>query len=170
MDTVWETLTAVSNYRTWNPVVNHAAIYGPVAAGTKLKIRSGKWDFDFVIDDVSSPSRLELRGKSTGIDLQITFRITGDPGISKLSIEACYGGLVPGLFRRKSRLALEESLEMFLNSLKRRAVSGGAYQVERNDDDNSKRVEEEYYPPATPFNLLYKSGSRKPPRRRSGLK
>ena len=165
---VWESLITFSNYRVWNPVVRHAVSYGPPESGTRLKIQIGRWDFEFVITESTPPTGLVLDGKSIGIAIKIICDIAGSEELSTVKMTIRYGGIIPGMFKRKTRREIEESLRIFLTALKRRMASDGSYQVKR-DDEKQEGDEESSRPPATPFNLLYKSGRSKSRKRRSGL-
>jgi hypothetical protein len=166
---VWDTLTSFSNYRTWNPAVSHAAIYGPLSPGTRVKILSGKWDFDFVIKDVSPLKRLEMEGRSIGVNLNINCELQGDSATSKVLITGSLGGLLPGIFKKKLRRNLEESLTIFLNAIKRRVLSDNTYRISR-DDSQKEEDEQRSVSMPSPFNLLYKTRSRKSRKVRYRLK
>lgn len=165
---VWDALIIFSNYRIWNPVVNHAAIYGALEVGTKIKIHVGNWDFDFVIKEVIPRRKLVLNGRSIGIRLDIGCTIRGDEKASEVEITIEYGGLIPGVFKRKSQQSIEDSLAIFLTALKNRVMKGENFQVTREDEKQEDDEEERVSTP-TVFNMLYKSRKRKP-RKRSRLK
>jgi len=164
---VWNTLTGISSYRSWNPVVSHAAIYGPVASGTGIKTLIGKWDFEFTIIKVHAPRVFELRGSSIGINLKISFIIDFQNGKSLVRAKAGIGGWIHSIFKKRVETGVEDSLEIFLNSLKNRASGGGSYEIKREESKNDETRSGNISMP-TPFNLIYKTRARK--FRRGGLR
>jgi hypothetical protein len=157
---IWDTLTDFSGYRSWNPIVKHAAIYGPVAAGSGIKALAGKWDFEFTITKAHPPGELEMQGSSVGINLRLCFNIDVLSGRSIVRISAYSGGWISRVFEKKVKVNLEDSLEIFLNSLKQKVLSGDSYEIKREDTDHDKSESDGISMP-TPFNLVYKTRSRK---------
>jgi hypothetical protein len=157
---IWNTLTEFSGYRSWNPIVKHAVIYGPVAAGTGIKALVGKWDFEFTITKAHAPGEFEMRGSSVGINLRLCFNIDARNGQSIVRISAYSGGWISRVFKKKVRVNLEDSLEIFLNSLKKKVLSGGSYEIKREDAKHDRPESDDISMP-TPFNLVYKTRSRK---------
>ena len=157
---IWNTLTDFSGYRGWNPIIKHAAIYGPIAVGTGIKALAGKWDFEFTITKVHPPGEFEMRGSSVGISLRLCFNIDGRNGRTIIRIDAYSGGWISRVFKKKVRVNLEDSLEIFLNSLKKKVLSGGSYEIKRGDAENDQPESDGISMP-TPFNLVYKTRSRK---------
>lgn len=164
---VWKTLTEISSYRSWNPVVSHAAIYGPVEPGTGIKILAGNWDFEFTITKVHAPREFKLLGSSIGINLKLLFSIDFQDGKSLVRANARVGGWINTLFKKRVGSEVEDALEIFLNSLKNRASGGGSYEIEREDSRNNKPDNDRISMP-TPFNLIYKTRAKK--FRRRGLR
>lgn len=157
---VWNTLTDISGYRSWNPVVSHAAIYGPVEPGTEIKALLGKWDFKFVIIKTKAVRELELQGGSVGLKVNLVFNISGGEDISKVHLSATMEGWISVLFTKKASNSAEETLEIFLNSLKRRVLSGGSYEVERKETVENQSESDGISMP-TPFNFIYKTRRKK---------
>jgi len=166
-DIVWKTLTGISSYRSWNPVVSHAAIYGPVASGTGIKTLVGKWDFEFTIIKVHAPREFELRGSSVGINLKLLFNIDFRDGKSLVRANVHVGGWINTLFKKRVEAGVEDSLEIFLNSLKNRASGGGSYEIKREENKKDETRSGNISMP-TPFNLIYKTRAKK--FRRGGLR
>jgi hypothetical protein len=167
---VWYTLVEVSNYRSWNPVVKHAAIYGPVSAGTRIKILAGKWDLDFDIVDVSVPERLELMGRTVGLNMELRFILSPEGNGSAVDIEVLINGWISKIFRKKIRKNIEEFFDIFLFALKRRVSSGNTYEIKRDDEKMKDEDHRKGISMPTPFNVVYRTRSKKTRRGRSGLK
>jgi hypothetical protein len=167
---IWDTLVQFSNYRSWNPVVNHAAIYGPVSEGTEIKILSGKWDLNFVIVNTFPPKRFEIDGSSIGLNMKILLDISSHEDGSMISIDTQWSGWLTKIFTKKFKEGIEDNIDMFLSALQRRVSRGESYSIERDDDSVEEEDERKGFSLPTPFNLIYKSRKRKSPKRRSFLK
>jgi len=166
---IWDTLIGFSNYRSWNPIVKHAAIYGPVSTGTKIKILSGKWDLDFVIVKASLPDELEIKGRTVGLNIELYFKISSEENASVVKVETLVNGWISKFFRKSIRRNIEESLDIFLSALKRRVLSGNAYEIKR-DNEKIKDDDRKGISMPTPFNVVYRTRSKKFRRGRSRLK
>lgn len=157
---IWNILTEFSSYRSWNPVVKHAAIYGPVVRGTGIRALAGKWDFEFTIVEARAPEILKLRGSSVGINLEFCFNIDSRDGKSAVRINAHTGGWISAVFKKRVRTGMEDNLDIFLNSLKKKVLSGTSYEIKR-EDNGQKQPESDNITMPTPFNLIYKTRTRK---------
>ncbi|UCC80744.1 MAG: SRPBCC family protein [Candidatus Zixiibacteriota bacterium] len=167
---IWNTLVEFSNYRSWNPVVSHAAIYGSVVTGTAIKIMSGKWDFRFSIVHASPPERLDVEGGAVGLNMKLRLNISPLENGSSVSIEALAGGWITKIFSKKIKRNIEESLELFLSALERRISGGNSYEITRHDEKATNEDDRRGFSMPTPFNLIYKTRQKKSPRRRSFLR
>ncbi|UCE67713.1 MAG: SRPBCC family protein [Candidatus Zixiibacteriota bacterium] len=167
---LWNTLIEFSNYRAWNPIVNHAAIYGPVSEGTDIKILSGKWDLRFYIVDASPPVRLVIDGGSVGLKLKLRLTISPEENGSLVSIETSVDGWMTRIFPKKIKRNIEESLELFLSALKRRVSSGDTYEIKRGDEKTDDEDDRRSFSMPTPFNLIYKTRKKRSPGRRPRLR
>lgn len=167
---IWNALVEFSNYRNWNPVVSHAAIYGPVTAGTDIRIMSGKWDFRFSIVRSSPPEKLDIEGRSFGLNLKLRLTISPRVNGSTVGIEALAGGWITKIFSKKIKRNIEESLEMFLFALERRITGGKSYEIMRDNEKKTDESDGRGFSMPTPFNLIYKTRKRKSPRRKSRLR
>ncbi len=167
---IWNALVEFSNYRSWNPVVSHAAIYGPVVAGTAIKIMSGKWDFGFSIVHASQPERLDIEGGSSGLNMKICLTISPRENGSEVNVEALAGGWMMKIFPKKIKRNIEESLELFLSALERRVSGRDSYEIMRDDEKTADEDDRSGFSMPTPFNLIYKSRKKRSPRYKSRLR
>jgi len=166
---IWNTLVEFSNYRSWNPVVKHAAIYGPVSAGTGIKVLSGRWDFNFVIKNASAPKELVVEGRAVGLKIRLCFYIKDENNVSMVTAVAYIKGWISRIFRKRIIGNIEESLDIFLMALRKRVLKGDSYEIHRDkaqEDDSKKGI----ISMPTPFNIIYKTRSKKFRKGRSGLK
>jgi carbon monoxide dehydrogenase subunit G len=166
---IWDALIAFSNYRNWNPIVKHAAIYGPQTAGTEIKMISGKWDLKFVITEISPPGRLQIRGGGLGLKLDLVIVISSNEDNSTIKIEAELGGWLRNLFPKRIQKGVEDSIDIFLTALSRRAASSDSYVISRPDEESEDEDDRRSFLMPTPFKLLYKSRKKKARRGRSRL-
>lgn len=168
IETVWDILTNVSQFSRWNPLIKHAAIYGPFVKGTRSKILVGKWDFDCNIEHVKPLKEIHVVGKSIGIRISFLFSLAPAPNGSLMKINMGIDGWIARIFKRKTENGINEFMGIFLSSLNMKALGGESYQIKKgdeisNDEDNSVRM-------PTPFNIIYKTRTRKFGKRGSSLK
>ena len=170
LEKIWDAFVTISNYRTWNPIISHASIYGPVAEGTEIKFLSGRWDFNFTIVDVHPPVMFRLKGGSVGLNMKMVFGIESYANGSRVKITCENSGWLFKLSPRLFMKNIESSLDLFLTALQRRVEGGSSYEITRDDDKSNGEDDEKYADPPTPFNMLYKTRGKKNRRRGPRLK
>ncbi len=167
---IWNILIGFFNYRGWNPIVKHAAVYGPISEGTEIKFLSGKWDLRFFIVNASPPDRLVIDGGSVGLKMKLSLTIFPEEDGSEVNIEAFVGGWMAIIFPKKIKRNIEESLDLFLSALKRKVLGGNTYRIIRGDEKTEDEDGRRSFSMPTPFNLIYKTRKKKSPGRRSRLR
>ncbi len=168
IETVWEVLINVSQFSSWNPLIKHAAIYGPLVKNTRLKVIAGKWDFVCYIEHVKPPKEIHIVGKSIGLGISFLFNLSAKPYGSLIKINMGIDGWMARIFKRKTENSINEFMGIFLSSLNMKALGGELFHVKKsdetfNDEDNSIRM-------PTPFNIIYKTRTRKFGKRGPSLK
>jgi hypothetical protein len=134
---IWGYLTNFSNWGRWARVIKHAATYGPVAPGTEFKCIAGKWDFNGKIGAVESNKSISFSGKSIGLTISIAWIILPAPTATEVSTHTKIDGWFTWLFKSKLRDGFDESIRIWLNSLKIAAEQGKMlHDVEKDDGDS----------------------------------
>ena len=168
IEAVWGILINVSQFSRWNPLIKHAAIYGPLVKGTRLKILAGKWDFDCYIEHVKPLKEIYMVGKSIGLGISFLFDLAPAPNGSLMKINMGIDGWIARIFKGKTENSINEFMGIFLSSLNNKVLGGESFHVKKDDDtsnneDNSVRM-------PTPFNIIYKTRTRKFGKRGPNLK
>jgi|WetSurMetagenome_2_1015567.scaffolds.fasta_scaffold32977_2 hypothetical protein len=138
---IWGYLANVSNWGRWARVIKHAAIYGPVAPGTEFKCIAGKWDFDGKIGAAEANKSISFTGRSIGLNISIAWIILPAANATEVSTHTKIDGWFAKLFASKIRDGFDESIRIWLNSLKIAAEQGKMLPVEEIDDDDSDTVD-----------------------------
>ncbi len=168
IETVWNILTNISDFSRWNPLIKHAAIYGPIAQDTRIKATVERWDFDLEIGTVRPSEEISLVGKTIGIRISLLCKVTAEQNKTAVEITASAGGWIAVIFKKKAEGGLQDFIDLFLSSLEKKALKGESYELKMTDD--SQKEEESGIRMPTPFNLIYRTRTRKFRKGGSGLK
>ncbi|MGH3117639.1 MAG: SRPBCC family protein, partial [Gaiellales bacterium] len=115
---VWDVLTAVERWPTWNPDVKTVSLEGSVAEGSVFRWKAGPGTITSTIQRVDRPRLIAWTGKTFGIDATHVWRLEQGHGKTLVRTEESYEGLVASILRRPLRKALETALTNGLRSLK----------------------------------------------------
>ena len=118
VETVWDVLTAVERWPTWNPDVKAASLEGGVAEGSVFRWKAGPGTITSTIQRVDRPRLIAWTGKTFGIDATHVWRLEQEHGKTLVRTEESYEGLVARILRRPLGKALETALTNGLRSLK----------------------------------------------------
>ncbi|MGH3034599.1 MAG: SRPBCC family protein, partial [Gaiellaceae bacterium] len=118
VETVWDVLTAVERWPTWNPDVKTVSLEGSVAEGSVFRWKAGPGTITSTIQRVDRPRLIAWTGKTFGIDATHVWRLEQGHGKTLVRTEESYEGLVASILRRPLRKALETALTNGLRSLK----------------------------------------------------
>jgi uncharacterized protein YndB with AHSA1/START domain len=121
VETVWDVLTAVERWPTWNPDVKTVSLEGSVAEGSVFRWKAGPGTITSTIQRVDRPRLIAWTGKTFGIDATHVWRLEQRHGKTLVRTEESYQGLVASILRRPLRKALETALTNGLRSLKAEA-------------------------------------------------
>jgi carbon monoxide dehydrogenase subunit G len=156
---VWRILSNVNEYSRWNPHINHAVLYGQFEKNNDIKLVSGKWEYEFKIIEIVFEHGLYLVGKTIGVNIDLKMKLDDSDSKCKLIVDLTVNGLITAIFKKKIEQATSDFIGLFLSSLKVRAELGeAALDKETVDRDNKSRADSFHMP--TPFNIVYKSGTR----------
>ncbi len=121
---IWTLLTEISSWNRWAKVVKHAAVYGPIKAGTEFKFISGKWDFDGAIIEVAPQESLVLDARSVGLHLRFSWMLAQRADGINVSANIAASGWIATLLKRRVSINLEDDLFSWLYALKTTAERG----------------------------------------------
>jgi len=156
---VWRILSNVNEYSRWNPHIKHAVLYGQFEKNNDIKLKSGNWEFDFKIIETIPENGIYLVGKTTGVNIDLKIKIDSTDSQSKVISKLKVSGWMVSAFRSKIKEAAEDFINLFLSSLKVRAELGEAA-LNKDSEDRDKDSKADSFHMPTPFNVIYKSGTR----------
>ena len=115
---VWDVLTAVERWPTWNPDVKSVSLQGAVAPGSVFRWKAGPSTITSTIRRVEPPRLIAWTGKTLGIDAIHFWRLEPREGTTLVRTEESYEGLPARLLRRPLQKTLDNALAKGLRYLK----------------------------------------------------
>jgi hypothetical protein len=129
-EAVWEVLTDLERWPSWNPDVKSMAFGGAIAEGSEFRWTAGPGTIVSTIGRVDRPRLIGWSGKTLVIDALHVYRLEPRNGKTVVSTEESYEGLMARVFRGPLRRTLKSALDSGLRHLKaeaeRLADSSGA--------------------------------------------
>jgi hypothetical protein len=120
-EVVWDVLTTIGDWPSWNPDVRTAALDGDLAPGTTFRWKAGPGTITSTIQELDPPHRITWTGRTVGIKAIHVYRLeAGATGTSVVSEES-WAGLPVRLLRGFLRKQLQRSTDTGLQHLKREA-------------------------------------------------
>lgn len=118
---VWEVLTAIDRWPSWNPQVKSMDLQGAVAEGSQFRWKAGPGTITSTIQRADPPRLIAWTGKTLGIDAIHEYRLEPRDGKTLVQTEESYEGLVARLFRGPLQKTLDSALGEGLGYLKAEA-------------------------------------------------
>jgi hypothetical protein len=120
-DRVWELLTRVDRWPTWNPLVQQAVLSGPFQPGSVFKWKSKGLTVISTVQEVTPSQRLTWTGKAFGTRAIHTWEILAtDSGVELRTAES-FDGWLPKLMPKTMQRTLDEALPAWLKAIKSEA-------------------------------------------------
>ncbi len=120
-EAVWQVLTAIDQWPSWNPQVKSASLQGGLAEGAEFRWKAGPGTIVSRLADVQAPHRIAWTGKSMGLKAIHVHTLEERNGGTLVKTEESYDGLVARLFRGRLRKMLDGALRDGLQHLKAEA-------------------------------------------------
>lgn len=120
-DVVWDVLTAIELWPSWNPDVKAASMHGPLAQGSEFRWTAGPGRITSTLEDVEPPRRVAWSGKAFGLQALHVYVLDARNGTTLVRTEESYDGLLAHLFRARLQKTLDDALESGLLHLKAEA-------------------------------------------------
>jgi len=118
---VWDVLTAIDRWPSWNPQVKSMDMQGGIAEGSQFRWKAGPGTIASTIRRVEPPRLIAWTGKTFSIDAIHVYRLEARDGKTFVRTEESYEGLVARLFRGPLQKTLDAALEEGLGHLKAEA-------------------------------------------------
>jgi uncharacterized protein YndB with AHSA1/START domain len=120
-DVVWEVLSAVENWPSWNPDVESVVMHGGLAGGSEFSWKAGPGTITSRVQEVEPPRRLAWSGRTFGIEAMHVYALEARETTTLVLTEESYDGLLARFFRRRLQKMLDGRLESDLRHLKSEA-------------------------------------------------
>jgi hypothetical protein len=120
-EVVWEVLTGIEQWPSWNPDVKSASMHGALAEGSVFRWKAGPGTSTSTLDDVEAPRRVAWSGTAFGLKAIHVYALEARNGKTLVRTEESYDGLVARLFRARLQKTLDGALESGLRHLKAEA-------------------------------------------------
>jgi uncharacterized protein YndB with AHSA1/START domain len=125
-ETVWDVLSDLPNWPTWNADVRSMSMQGPLEPGTEFRWRSGPASVRSELQVVDPPREIAWTGTTMGIHAVHVFRFQPEDEGTLVRSEESFSGPIPRVLRSYSRRILQRGIDGILVALKaeaeRRAV------------------------------------------------
>ena len=119
--TVWDVLSDVEHWPSWNKAVRSMSVHGRVAPGTAFDWKAGPGTIKSRIAEVDPPGRIVWTGVTFGIRAVDAFTLEAADGGTLVRQSESWEGLPARLFRSRMERTLRSSLRDGLLSLKAEA-------------------------------------------------
>jgi uncharacterized protein YndB with AHSA1/START domain len=120
-EVVWEVLTGIERWPTWNPDVKSVSMQGSVAEGSTFRWKAGPGTIKSTIQHVEPPELISWTGTTFGIKAFHVYVL--EPRGEKTFVRTAesYDGLVARLFRGSLQKTLDRALADGIQNLKAEA-------------------------------------------------
>jgi uncharacterized protein YndB with AHSA1/START domain len=123
---VWDVLTGIAQWPSWNPDVKAVAMQSPLSEGSEFRWKAGPGTITSRLEHVQPPRRVAWSGKSLGLKAMHVYALEARNGTTLVRTES-YDGLVAHVFRARLQKTLDDSLESGLRHLRAEAERRTAY-------------------------------------------
>jgi uncharacterized protein YndB with AHSA1/START domain len=120
-EVVWDVLTSIERWPSWNPSVKSVAMQGDLAEGSTFRWKAGPGTITSTIQRIEAPRLIEWTGKTLGIDATHVHTLEPQAGKTLVRTEESCEGLVARLFRGPLQKTLDSALDDGLRYLKAEA-------------------------------------------------
>ena len=127
-EVVWDVISNVEQWPTWNNDIKSATLTGPLAVGSVFRWKSGLASLTSKLQVVDPPRELGWSGTSMSIRAIHVFRFEPRDGGTLAHSEESWEGFLASLLKGYSRKTLDKGLRSVLAALKAEAERRGSVQ------------------------------------------
>jgi uncharacterized protein YndB with AHSA1/START domain len=120
-EVVWEVLTAIEDWPSWNPDVTSASLEGELTEGSRFRWRAGRATIISTLQRVERPCLISWTGKTVGLRAIHVYRLEAHGAGTLVSTAESWEGPVALAFRKRMRATLSKAVEAGLGYLKAEA-------------------------------------------------
>jgi uncharacterized protein YndB with AHSA1/START domain len=118
---VWEVLTAIDDWPSWNPDIASASLEGELAEGSRFQWKAGPGSITSIIQQVERSRLIAWTGKTLGLQAIHLYRLEPRGSGTHVFSGESWEGLVARVFRGRMQRTLERAMEAGLLHLKAEA-------------------------------------------------
>jgi len=120
-EVVWDVLTRITEWPSWNPDVMSVSMPGEVSAGSEFRWKAGPGTITSRLEQVVPPRRVVWSGRSLGLKAMHVYVLEQRSGGTLVRTEESYDGPIASLFRSRLQKTLDGALVAGLRHLKTEA-------------------------------------------------
>jgi uncharacterized protein YndB with AHSA1/START domain len=120
-EVVWDVLTGIEQWPSWNPDVKSVSMHCTVARGSEFRWKAGTGTITSTLEHVEAPQRVTWSGTSFGLKAIHAYALEARADSTLVRTEESYDGLVARLFRARLQKTLDGALRSGLRHLKAEA-------------------------------------------------
>ena len=120
-ETVFEVISGIDRWPSWNPDVRSVRVEGQVQPGTVFRWKAGPSSLTSTLRVVDPPREIAWTGTTMGIKAVHVFRFRASDGGTMARSEESWEGLIASLLKGYSRKTLDKGIRSVLAHLKTEA-------------------------------------------------
>ncbi len=122
-DKVWTALTDIDNWCNWQHEIAESKLHGELKAGSTFDWTSGGVRIHSILHTVEPNNSLGWTGKTFGISAIHNWKLVESNGKTEVSVEESMEGLPARIFKKSFNKSLENGMQTWLESLKKKCES-----------------------------------------------
>jgi hypothetical protein len=120
-ETVWDVVSGLDRYPTWNPDIREVTIDGPVAEGIRFRWQAGPGTITSTIRRLEPPRVLAWTGTTFTIKAIHVWKLQAAGESTTLKLEESWHGLLAQMFRGSFKKTLQKAVDSGVQALKAEA-------------------------------------------------
>lgn len=120
---VWNTLTHIDQWSSWNPLIQNAKLNGELLPGTTFNWKTGGMKIKSTIHTAMPHERFGWTGKAIGSNAIHNWEIESKNGQVVVTMEESMDGWLVKMMRKKIQKELEKSALVWLEKLACKVIS-----------------------------------------------
>jgi hypothetical protein len=126
-EVVWDVLTGIEHWSSWNPDVKSVSMHGALVEGSEFHWKAGPGRITSTLEHVEAPRRVAWSGRTLGLKAIHVYALETRNGTTLVRTEESYDGLVARLIGARLQKTLDGALEGGLRHLKAEAERRAAH-------------------------------------------
>lgn len=120
-ETVWDVLTSIDDWPSWNPDVRSASLEEGLTEGARFRWKAGPGTITSTLQRIEPPRLIAWTGRTFGIEAVHVHRLEPRGEGTAVSSEESWEGVPVRVFRRRMQRTLDEAVAAGLDHLKAEA-------------------------------------------------